>query len=81
MELNPNDSCAYDWSGRMYYDLGRYQEAVEVFQQEIKLWPNVNGYLFLGNAYTYSERPGDAVNAGLRPILNIYCYDQFCAFA
>jgi tetratricopeptide (TPR) repeat protein len=63
MELNPNDSCAYDWSGRMYYDLGRYQEAVEVFQQEIKLWPNVNGYLFLGNAYTYSERPGDAVNA------------------
>src|SRR5258705_3184128 len=56
MELNPNDSCAYDWSGRMYYDLGRYQEAAEVFQQEIKLWPNVNGYLFLGNACTYLGR-------------------------
>ncbi len=29
MQLNPNDVCAYDWSGRMYYDLGRYQEAIE----------------------------------------------------
>ena len=62
-QLNPNDVCAYDWSGRMYYDLGRYEEAVGVFQQEIKLSPNVNGYLFLGNAYTYSGRPGEAVNA------------------
>ena len=62
-QLNPNDVCAYDWSGRMYYDLGRYEEAVGVFQQEIKLSPNVNAYLFLGNAYTYSERPGEAVNA------------------
>jgi tetratricopeptide (TPR) repeat protein len=62
-QLNPNDVCAYDWSGRMYYDLGRYEEAVGVFQQEIKLLPNVNGYLFLGNAYTYTGRPGEAVNA------------------
>jgi tetratricopeptide (TPR) repeat protein len=62
-QLSPNDVCAYDWSGRMYYDLGRYEEAVGVFQQEIKLSPNVNGYLFLGNAYTYSGRPGEAVNA------------------
>jgi tetratricopeptide (TPR) repeat protein len=63
MQLNPNDVCAYDWSGRMYYDLGMYEEAVAVFQREIKLSPNVNGYLFLGNAYTYSGRPGEAVNA------------------
>lgn len=62
-QLNPNDVCAYDRSGRMYYDLGRYEEAVGVFQQEIKLSPNVNGYLFLGNAYTYSGRPDEAVSA------------------
>jgi len=62
-QLNPNDVCAYDWSGRMYYDLGRYEEAVGVFQQEIRLSPNVNGYLFLGNAYTYSGMPGEAVSA------------------
>lgn len=62
-QLNRNDVCAYDWSGRMYYDLGRYEKAIEVFEQEIKLSPNVNGYLFLGNAYTYSGRLGEAVNA------------------
>lgn len=62
-ELNPNDVCAYSWSARMYYDLGRYEEAVGRFQQEIKLSPNVNGYLFLGNAYTYAGKPDEAVNA------------------
>jgi tetratricopeptide (TPR) repeat protein len=62
-QLNQNDVCAYYWSGRMYYDLRRYEEAIGVLQQEIKLSPSVNGYLFLGNAYTYSERLDEAVNA------------------
>lgn len=62
-QLNPNDVCPYSWSGRMYYGLRRYDEAVAVLQQEIRLSPNVNAYLFLGNAYTYAGRPAEALNA------------------
>jgi predicted Zn-dependent protease len=47
----------------MYYELGRYDEAVRAFRQELKLSPKVSAYLFLGNAYTYSGKPGEAVDA------------------
>ena len=67
--LNENDFCAYDHLGRMFYDLRKYPEAAIVFKRAAALQPNVNTYMYLGNAYVWAQeyQPGvDAYKQALR---------------
>ena len=63
MSLDPGDACAYQQAGRMYYELGCYQDAVAALIQAIKLNPNASDYLYLGNAYIYLAQFEAATNA------------------
>ncbi|MEP6570477.1 MAG: tetratricopeptide repeat protein [Acidobacteriota bacterium] len=69
IELNRNDICGYDQAGRMYYDLGKYSQAIAIFEQEVKLQPNAPAYLYLGNAYAYSEHFNAAIQAYEKALL------------
>jgi tetratricopeptide (TPR) repeat protein len=61
--LNPQDTCAFNQLGRMYYKLERYPEAIEAFRSEIKLRPNAISYHFLGNSHLYSNQFEKALSA------------------
>lgn len=67
--LNPQDSCAFNQLGRMYYKLDKYPEAIEAFQTDVKLRPTATSYHFLGNSHLYSnqfEKALTAYNEALR---------------
>jgi tetratricopeptide (TPR) repeat protein len=69
ISLNPGDVCAYDQSGRMYYELGKYQEAIAKFKHALKLRPSFGTYMYLGNAHVYARQyePGvDAYKKGIQ---------------
>jgi len=53
--LNPNDVCAYDQSGQMYYDRGKYPEAIAAFKQAVTLRPRYGTYMYLANSYVYAR--------------------------
>jgi len=36
IELDPQDTCAYNQLGRMYYDVDDYPKAIEILNQELK---------------------------------------------
>lgn len=61
--LNENDICAYDYLGRMYYDLRKYPEAIIVFKRAAALQPNFNTYMYLGNAYVWAREYQPGVDA------------------
>ncbi len=61
--LNDNDICAYDYLGRMYYDLRKYPEAIIVFKRAAALNPSFNTYMFLGNAYVWAREYQPSLNA------------------
>lgn len=61
--LNPQDTCAFNQLGRMYYQLDRYPEAVEAFRGEINLRPSAIAYHFLGNSYLYQNQFEKALTA------------------
>jgi tetratricopeptide (TPR) repeat protein len=54
--LNPNDVCAYDQSGRMYYERGMYPEAIAAFKQAVTLSPGYGTYMYLANSYVYARQ-------------------------
>ena len=60
--LNPQDSCASNQLGRMYYKLERYPEAIEAFQTNVKLRPSAISYHFR-NSYLYSNHFEKALTA------------------
>jgi tetratricopeptide (TPR) repeat protein len=69
MSLNRYDVCAYEQSGRMYYDLRKYQEAIVAFKRVTALSPTYNAYMFLGNSYVYAreyQRGVDAYKEAMR---------------
>jgi len=55
MRLNPNDVCAYAQSGTMYYDLGKYPEAIAAYKRALVLWPTYGNYMLLGNSYVFTR--------------------------
>ncbi|HEX5602035.1 MAG TPA: tetratricopeptide repeat protein, partial [Pyrinomonadaceae bacterium] len=55
MRLNPKDVCAYAQSGTMYYDLGKYPEAIAAYKRALELWPTYGNYMLLGNSYVYTR--------------------------
>lgn len=63
ISFDPNDYCAYEHSGRLYYDQHSYNETIEAFIQAIRLRPLDTSYHYLGNAYGYSGRFDEAVDA------------------
>jgi tetratricopeptide (TPR) repeat protein len=63
IQLDPNDSCAYGYSGRMYYEQGRFADAVQNLEHEARLAPNFNGYLLLGDSCVNTGRYKAAVAA------------------
>lgn len=54
ISLDGYDLCAYKQSGRMYYDLRKYPEAIAAFKRLTVLMPNFNTYMSLGNSYVYA---------------------------
>jgi tetratricopeptide (TPR) repeat protein len=50
--INPNESTSYHLLGRMYEDVGRYEEAEQMLQKAISLHPNdALGYSLLAGYY------------------------------
>ena len=63
IDLNVNDVCAYEESGRMYYDLRKYQEAISAFKRVAALSPKSSTYMFLGNSYVWAQEYQSGVDA------------------
>jgi superkiller protein 3 len=63
ISLAPNDVCAYEQSGRMYYDEGKYQESLEAFNKVSRLNPRAATYHFLGNNYGHLGKFDKAADA------------------
>lgn len=63
MRLNSNDVCAYAQSGTMYYDLGKYPEAIAAFKRAVVLWPGYGSYMLLGNSYVYTRDYEPSIDA------------------
>ena len=63
MRLNPNDVCPYSQSGSMYYDLGKYSQAITAFKQAVALYPSYGNYMGLANSYVYMRDYEPAVDA------------------
>jgi len=61
MQLNPQDSCALNQLGRMYYDAKEYPKAIEAFEQEVKLNPNAVSFHFLANAFHHSGKIKESI--------------------
>jgi len=55
MRLDPNDACPYAQSGTMYYDHGKYPEAIAAFKRAVVLLPSYGSYMLLGNSYVYTR--------------------------
>src|SRR5258705_1635032 len=47
----------------MYYEMGKYQDAVTAFKREVSLRPNYAAYFYLGNSYVYARQFGSGVDA------------------
>ncbi|MGI8836492.1 MAG: tetratricopeptide repeat protein [Pyrinomonadaceae bacterium] len=62
ISLDPDDLCAYEQSGRMYYDEGKYQESIAAFNQASRLTPRATTYHFLGNAHVHLGEFNEAVH-------------------
>jgi tetratricopeptide (TPR) repeat protein len=62
-QLVPDNERGYINLGAMYQRLGRYDEAVRVFQQSIQRSPSGHGYSNLGTCYYFLGRYGDAAAA------------------
>ena len=63
ISLNPGDVCPYDQSGRMYYDRGKYPEAIAAFKHALTLSPSFGTYMYLANAYVYAREYEPGVDA------------------
>src|SRR5678815_3044882 len=50
-----DSACPYAQSGTMYYDLGKYPEAIAAFKRAVGLWPSYGSYMLLGNSYVYTR--------------------------
>jgi len=55
MSLNPSDVCAYRESGKMYYERGKYREAITAFKQALTYSPTYGNYMYLGNSYVFAR--------------------------
>jgi tetratricopeptide (TPR) repeat protein len=63
IRLNPTDYFAYNELAIMYYDLGRYNEAIDKFKQVLTMSPNAGTYIYLGNAYVFAREYEPGVEA------------------
>lgn len=63
MRLNPADACAYHQLAYVYYDRGRYQEAIDGFKQALTIEPSAVIYVDLGNSYIYAREYEPAAEA------------------
>lgn len=61
--LNPGDVCAYHQFGKMYYETGKYHEAIAAFQRSSTLRPSTGTYVYLGNSYVYLREFAQGVDA------------------
>jgi tetratricopeptide (TPR) repeat protein len=60
----PSSAKAYYDTGKTYYKQGRYAEAIEAYQQALRLAPNYDDALFeMGVAYSLLGRHQEAINA------------------
>ena len=55
MSLNPGDVCAYRESGKMYYERGKYRDAIAAFKRAVTFSPTYGNYMYLGNSYVYAR--------------------------
>ena len=63
-EKNPQYADAWFYVGRCYYELARYQEAIEAYKQTIRIKPDYAGaHYWLGLTYCELGRYGDAIEA------------------
>lgn len=62
---NPTDADAYCFKGLALFDLGRYEEAVNAYEQALLLDPShASGYYHnIGNAFACLQRDEEAINA------------------
>ena len=59
---NPNDAATRVELGNMYFDAGRFQDAIDWYQQALKITPrDVNVSTDLGIAYYYTNDPDKAL--------------------
>lgn len=68
--LNPGDRCGFNRLGRMYYEMERYPEAIEAFQNDVKIRPTTLSYHFLATCYVYTDKHEEGV-AAYREILKL----------
>src|SRR6185295_9170801 len=69
ISLNPNDVCAYRESGKMYYERGKYRDAIAAFKRALTLSPGYGNYMYLGNSYVFARdyEPGvEAYNKAIQ---------------
>jgi len=61
-QQNPTDAVTRVELGNMYFDAGRFQEAVGFYEQALKIHPkDVNASTDLGIAYYYMNQPDQAL--------------------
>lgn len=86
-KLNPGDLCAIYQLGRLYYNEERYQEAIEVFKEQIDIKPTAISYHFLGASYSYLDKFKEAREAYLEALrvdpnyTNVYVYLGHASYA
>lgn len=63
ISLNPTDYFAYHQLAIMYYDLGRYHEAIDGFKRALTKTQSSGIYVYLGNSYVYAREYEPGVEA------------------
>ena len=84
--IRANEALNHFDQGKSFYEQGKYQEAIDAFQQAIKLQPDwAEVYSKLGQAYLQQENPDQAIQSfqkaiHLEPGNDIYHVNLILAF-
>jgi tetratricopeptide (TPR) repeat protein len=63
MSLNPSDFCAHNQLAKMYYNIGRYHEAIAGFKRVLTIRPRSGTYVYIGNSHVYAREYEAGVDA------------------
>ena len=63
MGLNPTDDCAFNQLARMYYENGKYHEAIDVFKRVLTITQTSGTYVYIGNSHVYAREYEAGVDA------------------
>jgi tetratricopeptide (TPR) repeat protein len=64
LEVTKNNAVVHNYLGNSYFDLKRYQDAMESCRQAVEIMPDyAEAYYYLGNAYSKLGREQDAAQS------------------